>query len=986
MNSTIVVLSRRTFGWWLWAWTLLLTLVAGQGHAQAVGDYRSLAGGVANFANRNSWQRWDGSNWVINTTALNYSKTFTVMHPKTIAAAGITSTIARIVLAEDPSTGGAGTLNVNGEVICTALVVSGANTQVVVKSDDAQFGSTSISDEGLVTLLSDARLGVVTVEDDATLQLITGVSTATVVGPVTVRNGGTLNVAANGPTLQSLTVAAGGQTLIGGQVKLVKTVVDAGGVLVQQASGQIQVVHDGSGSGPDLVMNGQLRNESNTASMSLALGAQARMQAGSIYTHSANGGTLPVCTWDAASTLEIKGIVDASGFANDNQIFGNLVWDTPDYGTSGTGSNVFYLNSAGSMRVAGKLTVRNTGLGRLQLTPASGSGSIITELGGFEQQGGQVCVARFGSMLTRTVKVNGDFIIGSGRFELSNSSSSGDGILNVSGAMRLDGGTLLVSGGAAGGTINLSGDILLNTGSDLRREVTGGLATVKFAGTQPQRFSRTSGTTITGAVDFEVLSGAVLDMSDQVLDGDGDFVLNAGGKLLIGHNQGIAAKTPAGTAYTGNIQVKGTRTYNAAGGYIYNGGATQQTGNGLPAALIAGGLLGLDNSSGVVTLSRATSVAGTLQLRRGRLLTTTTNALTLTPTATWTEASDASYVDGPLLRQTASNTLVYTFPVGNGGRLKVGGVRPSTAGSATFRLTAYTATAPSPDALAPGANLFTVSRREYWEVARTAGSADAIVRLFYTVPYSGVQETTAGQQALRIAALVGGQWQNYGQAALPNTTEKYLDAAQPLVLTTGNATNVTFGSASSANPLPVTLTQFVAKLVGKDVQLTWRTAQELNCAGFEVQVSNNGTNYEVLDYYNGRGAATVAASYAHLDAGAFRSGARVRYYRLRQLDTDGKFYYSSVVAVAAPGTQAEELTVWPVPATDWLNINLSTKAQNELTIRVTDALGRLCQVQQYSAAEAPDIVRLPVDQLHRGLYFVQVETKQTRVQVRFQKE
>jgi hypothetical protein len=34
----------------------------------------------------------------------------------------------------------------------------------------------------------------------------------------------------------------------------------------------------------------------------------------------------------------------------------------------------------------------------------------------------------------------------------------------------------------------------------------------------------------------------------------------------------------------------------------------------------------------------------------------------------------------------------------------------------------------------------------------------------------------------------------------------------------------------------------------------------------------------------------------------------------------------------------------------------------------------------------PDIVRIPVTQLHRGFCFVQVETKQSRVQVRFLKE
>ncbi|GAB2960278.1 hypothetical protein GCM10027048_29890 [Hymenobacter coalescens] len=985
MNPTSIFVRNRWLPSRYWFGTFSLLLLATLSQAQTIGDYRSVAGGLVNFVNRPSWERWDGSAWVTNSAPLDYTKTFTITHTKTINATGITSTINRIIVETDNAQGTAGVLNVNGRLVCNSLEVKGVGAQVVVKSDIVSVGSTSIGDKGSVSLLSDGNLGTIAIDSDAKMDLLPGVSTGTVVGPITVSNGGLLTAAANGPTITGLTLAAGGQLQISAQVRLAKCLVENGGLLVQRPSGQPMVMHDASLSGPDLIMLGQYRNESNTASVTFSGGAEMQVAAGAVYTHAANGGQLPLGTWDPASTLEIKGVIDASAFSNDGQTFGNVIWDTPDYGTSGMGSNVFYLNGSGNMKVAGKLLVRNTGLGRLQLTPNTSAGPVTTQLGSYEQQGGQVCVARFGSSLTRTVSVSGNFVLGSGRFELSNSSSSGAGILAVDGHLQLDGGTLLLSGGSASGTVNLSGDLLMNTGSDLRREVTGGVATVNFAGTQVQHLSRAGGTSISGAVDFQVLPGATLDLGTQILDGEGDFVLNAGATLRTSHSQGIAAKTPVASAYTGNVQVTGTRSYSTAATYVYNGTTTQQTGTGLPASLAAGAELVIDNAGNLVALSRATSLAGTLRLRMGRLL-TSTNLLTLTPSATWTEASDNSYVDGPLARQTNNAGLVYTFPIGDGGRLKVAGVRPGTASNATFRLLAYNAPAPNATALAAGSGLFTVSRREYWELTRTAGTASAAVRLYYTVPYSDVQETPQARQDLRIAAQLGGEWNNYGQAGLPNTVARYLDAGLVLALTNGTAVNVTFGTTSSLNPLPVTMLYFRAKQMGKDVQLTWRTAQEQDCAGFEVQASNNGIDYQVLDYYNGRGTTAVATNYAHLDANAFRSGQRLRYYRLRQLDTDGKFHYSIIVTVAAGADASEPLTIWPVPATNYLNIALKDNAQNDVTIRVVDALGRICRTQQYSAAEAPDVVRLPVDQLHRGLYFVQVETKLSRVQVRFQKE
>ncbi|MCC3159122.1 T9SS type A sorting domain-containing protein [Hymenobacter sp. 15J16-1T3B] len=954
--------------------------------AQAIGDYRSTAGGVANFNNRGSWERWNGSNWVTNSSALDYSKTFTVLHSKNIPAAGVPTTVGRIVLAANTAAGTAGVLNVNGPLVCSQLDVSGVGASAVVKNDDVLVYNTTIRNRGAVSLLSNASLRTIAVDSNATLDLGTGVSAATAIGPVTVSNGGVLSVTGNGATIKELTVQASGQALINAVAKLINCRVEPGGVLVQQADGQIQIVHDAALSGPDLLMLGQLRNESNSTGLTMTGGAQMQVKAGAVYTHTANGGVLPTGTWDPASTLEITGVVDASGFTNDAQTFGNVVWDTPDYGTSSTGSNVFYLNGSGSMQIAGKLTVRNTGLGRLQLTPATSSASsVVTQVSAYEQLGGQVCVARFGSTLTRTLSVTGDFTLGSGRFELSNSSSAGPGVLKVAGTLQLSGGTLVLSGGATNGTADLSGNLVLDAGSDLRREVTGGIGLVNFVGTQPQYFSRASGTSISGAVDFQVMSGATLDVGSAVLDGEGDFTLNAGATLRIGHSQGIAAKTPVGTAYTGNVQVSGTRSFSSGGIYWYNGATSQITGSGLPTSLASAGELVIDNSGGPVTLSRATSLAGTLRLRRGRLL-TSSFLLTLQPAAAWTNASDASYVDGPLARQTNSATQVYTFPVGANGRLKVGGVQPSISSSATFRMLAYTNIAPNATTLAPGSGLFTVSRREYWELTRTAGTANAYVRLYYTLPYSDIQETPAGQQALRIAALVGGQWTNYGQASLPNTTDRYLDAGQALALTTGTGTFVTFGSSSPVNPLPVSLVDFRAKVVGKDVQITWRTAQEVNCAGFEVQASVNGVDYRVLDYYNGQGSVGVPTNYAHLDVNAFLHGVPVRYYRLRQLDFDGTFTISPVVAVAAPTGKTELLQLWPVPAIDWVNIKLTANPQSGVKVRVLDAQGKVCRVQQFSSAEVPDVVRIPINQLHRGLYFVQVETELSRVQVRFLKE
>ena len=105
-----------------------------------------------------------------------------------------------------------------------------------------------------------------------------------------------------------------------------------------------------------------------------------------------------------------------------------------------------------------------------------------------------------------------------------------------------------------------------------------------------------------------VASGAALYCGPYVLSG-GSFTLDAGGILGIGSTAGITASAAAG-----NIQTT-TRSFDGGGFYLYNGTATQVTGDGLPGRV---GYLTIANSAGV-TLSADVAVAYGLNLNSGAL-------------------------------------------------------------------------------------------------------------------------------------------------------------------------------------------------------------------------------------------------------------------------------------------------------------------------------------------------------------------------------
>ena len=118
-------------------------------------------------------------------------------------------------------------------------------------------------------------------------------------------------------------------------------------------------------------------------------------------------------------------------------------------------------------------------------------------------------------------------------------------------------------------------------------------------------------------------------------------------------------------------------------------------------------------------------------------------------------------------------------------------------------------------------------------------------------------------------------------------------------------------------PLPVTLSSFTASLVNNQNQLKWTTASETNNAGFEVQSSQDGASFNKIGFVASKASnSSSSLSYTFQDKSAT---AGTTYYRLKQLDFDGKFTYSDIKAVNNQFA-ASEVTVFPNPTTDFVAV------------------------------------------------------------------
>lgn len=177
---------------------------------------------------------------------------------------------------------------------------------------------------------------------------------------------------------------------------------------------------------------------------------------------------------------------------------------------------------------------------------------------------------------------------------------------------------------------------------------------------------------------------------------------------------------------------------------------------------------------------------------------------------------------------------------------------------------------------------------------------------------------------------------------------------QPLPYLTG--TNTT---------LPVKWLSFEAALKSNNtVQLNWATASELNNNRFAIERSEDLRNWTAIGSVKGNGTVTTTSHYHFTDEVSLLSS-RTIYYRIQQIDFNGKSDYSNIRSVVLSKT-TESIVLYPNPVTNTLNINHSF-AQG-LDIVIQNLNGKVVFEKQHAASnEALDLHELPA-----GFYIIQL--------------
>jgi uncharacterized repeat protein (TIGR01451 family) len=178
-----------------------------------------------------------------------------------------------------------------------------------------------------------------------------------------------------------------------------------------------------------------------------------------------------------------------------------------------------------------------------------------------------------------------------------------------------------------------------------------------------------------------------------------------------------------------------------------------------------------------------------------------------------------------------------------------------------------------------------------------------------------------------------------------------------------------------ANPLPVVLTAFTASAVqNRDAQLAWTTASEVNSATFEVERSFDGLSFAKIGQVAAKGTSLTPTTYALTDNGVAARAQGPVYYRLKQVDLDGKTAYSPVRTLSFLKAASLALSLYPNPAQFATSLDLSAlPAGATYQVSLLDATGRLVRTATLAGGQ---VQPLDLHELASGSYHVLVTGSQ----------
>lgn len=180
---------------------------------------------------------------------------------------------------------------------------------------------------------------------------------------------------------------------------------------------------------------------------------------------------------------------------------------------------------------------------------------------------------------------------------------------------------------------------------------------------------------------------------------------------------------------------------------------------------------------------------------------------------------------------------------------------------------------------------------------------------------------------------------------------------------------------------PVDWAGFDGEVIGnKEAHLDWQTATELNTDYFEVERSINGsfTTPQIIGQVAASGYSDSYVTYHFVDENL---PATQVYYRIKNIDMDGKSTYSPIIQLFATNQLSYKLTAFPNPTNGEVAIKVNTLEEEIFELKLVNLQGQIIwQSTDSFGPYSKDRISLNITDFPAGIYVLEATPQNISLQ------
>lgn len=230
--------------------------------------------------------------------------------------------------------------------------------------------------------------------------------------------------------------------------------------------------------------------------------------------------------------------------------------------------------------------------------------------------------------------------------------------------------------------------------------------------------------------------------------------------------------------------------------------------------------------------------------------------------------------------------------------------------------------------------------------------------IIYSTGSFASNNVTAGANGLTRTGSVGGLINNAYGATSGNDGFITVIGWTPALINTNNAT-------SPCGVLPVTIANFYGVNKNALVSLFWQVEKSLNFNRFEIEYSNNGTDFTYaakVDYNRNSDQYNFSQP---------QQNSAVTYYRLKLINSDGSFTYSNIITIRNT-SDAGTMILFPNPAVAKTTIQISSSSTVMTTLNLFDIAGKLIAHHSIQLRNGINFIPVELSKFSAGTYLVKL--------------